>query len=246
MTSAGTITTIAGGATKGSSGDGGPASSALLSSPYFIAVDQRGNVYFSDAGNNRVREILNKPPTASFSVSTTSGRAPLAVGFDGSSLDGPGRSSLRLRVGLRRRREGPRADRQHTYAKAGTYTANLTVTDDSGATGGTSKTITVTAPAAPPKLTVTSYTIGRAHAGGSFTVSMLVKSSGKRVRGALACTAKLNGKTLPVSRRGVAGNGNATCAWSLPRSSVGEHLAGSITETYKGVKVTRSFSVNVL
>ena len=179
-------------------------------------------------------------------MSTTSGRAPLAVGFDGSaSTDPDGQVSVYAwDFGDGAKAFGPTA--RHTYAKAGTYTANLTVTDDSGATGGTSKTITVTAPAAPPKLTVTSYTIGRAHAGGSFTVSMLVKSSGKRVRGALACTAKLNGKTLPVSRRGVAGNGNATCAWSLPRSSVGEHLAGSITETYKGVKVTRSFSVNVL
>ena len=186
---------------------------------------------------------MNEPPVASFTVSTTSGRAPLAVSFDGSaSTDPDGQLSVYAwDFGDGAKAFGPTAT--HIYAKAGTYTENLTVTDDSGATGGASKTITVSAPAAPPRLTVTSYTIGRPHAGGSFTVSMLVKSSGKRVRGALACTAKLNGKTLAVSRKGIAGNGNASCTWSLPRSAVGAQLAGSISETYKGAKATRSFSV---
>ena len=174
---------------------------------------------------------MNEPPVASFTVSTTSGRAPLAVSFDGSaSTDPDGQLSVYAwDFGDGAKAFGPTAT--HIYAKAGTYTENLTVTDDSGATGGASKTITVSAPAAPPRLTVTSYTIGRPHAGGSFTVSMLVKSSGKRVRGALACTAKLNGKTLAVSRKGIAGNGTASCTWSLPRSAVGAQLAGSISET---------------
>jgi PKD repeat protein len=37
----------------------------------------------------------------------------------------------------------------HTYAAAGTYTVQLTVTDDQGATGTTSKSVTVTAPPPP-------------------------------------------------------------------------------------------------
>jgi trimeric autotransporter adhesin len=53
----GTITTIAGNGVQGSSGDGGPATSALLRFPYGLAVDGQGNVYFADSGNNRVRKV---------------------------------------------------------------------------------------------------------------------------------------------------------------------------------------------
>ncbi len=50
------ITTIAGG-TLGYSGDGGPAISSQLTYPEGVCVDDSGNVYISDAGNNRIRKI---------------------------------------------------------------------------------------------------------------------------------------------------------------------------------------------
>ena len=71
----GTITRVAGGQTPGYSGDGGPASKALLDIPYDaypelardpidfsplvggIAVDASGNLYFADAYNDRVRKV---------------------------------------------------------------------------------------------------------------------------------------------------------------------------------------------
>ena len=63
-TLAGIITTIAGyGAigyfTGGYSGDGGPATAALLNSPYGVAVDTAGNIYIADSNNNRIRMINN-------------------------------------------------------------------------------------------------------------------------------------------------------------------------------------------
>jgi len=53
----GAVSTIAGGAGAGFSGDNGPAASAQLSGPAGIAVDTAGNIYFADANNQRVREI---------------------------------------------------------------------------------------------------------------------------------------------------------------------------------------------
>ncbi len=41
----GMITTIAGNGTSGSSGKGGPATSAAIASPQGVAVDPSGNVY---------------------------------------------------------------------------------------------------------------------------------------------------------------------------------------------------------
>ena len=58
----GTITTIAGTNTAknpfgGFSGDGGPATSALLDYPSAVAVDAKGNVYIADSANQRVRKV---------------------------------------------------------------------------------------------------------------------------------------------------------------------------------------------
>ena len=58
----GLINTVAGsGPSNGNpsdfSGDGGPASAAHLNSPSGIAFDPAGNLYISDAGNNRIRKM---------------------------------------------------------------------------------------------------------------------------------------------------------------------------------------------
>lgn len=53
----GVITTIAGTGLIGSGGDGGQATAAYLHNPYGVAVDNYGNVYFSDNFNNRIREV---------------------------------------------------------------------------------------------------------------------------------------------------------------------------------------------
>ena len=53
----GIITTYAGTGTAGYSGDGGPATSAQINTPYCIALDHQGNLYFTDNGNNVIRKI---------------------------------------------------------------------------------------------------------------------------------------------------------------------------------------------
>jgi len=51
------ITTVAGGATEGFSGDGGLATSAELAYPGGVAVDASGNLFIADTLNNRIRRV---------------------------------------------------------------------------------------------------------------------------------------------------------------------------------------------
>ncbi len=64
--STGIITTVAGNGTSGYSGDGGQATSAMLSGPEGLALDSAGNIYIADTGNNRIRKV-----TASTGIITT-------------------------------------------------------------------------------------------------------------------------------------------------------------------------------
>ena len=62
----GTFSKIAGSDSTGFDGDGGPATSAVLSNPYGVAVDSAGNVYIADTSNHRIRKV-----TAETGVITT-------------------------------------------------------------------------------------------------------------------------------------------------------------------------------
>jgi hypothetical protein len=57
ITGSNTIITIAGTGAAGYSGDGGLATAAKLNSPYGIAIDSAGNVFFSDTYNSVVRKV---------------------------------------------------------------------------------------------------------------------------------------------------------------------------------------------
>jgi len=90
----------------------------------------------------------NNNPSAVFSETC----ALLACTFDASaSSDSDGSiSSYRWDFGNGDATESTSAVSNHTYAAAGTYTVNLTVTDNEGATDTSSKTVTVTDSTEPP------------------------------------------------------------------------------------------------
>lgn len=74
----GTINEFGGNASDGYSGDGGPATSAALNFPGFLAIDSKGNIYFSDVSNDAVRMI-----TPSGTISTVAGSQSLGGGAGG-------------------------------------------------------------------------------------------------------------------------------------------------------------------
>ncbi len=84
VTSGGVIATIAGRGTQGFSGDEGLATSATLSYPFGVALDSAGNIYISDSGNNRVREVTS-PGSANAIISTIAGTGTAGFSGDGGS-----------------------------------------------------------------------------------------------------------------------------------------------------------------
>jgi len=87
---AGIITEFAGGSTFGFSGDGGPATAALLS-PAGLATDFKGNLYIADFYNNRVRKI----DTAGI-ITTIAGSGP--TGPLGGAFSGDGGAATDARL----------------------------------------------------------------------------------------------------------------------------------------------------
>jgi uncharacterized protein (TIGR03437 family) len=57
VTPSGNISTFAGSGALGSSGDGGPATSAAFNAPYAVAVDSSGNLYIADQTAARIRKV---------------------------------------------------------------------------------------------------------------------------------------------------------------------------------------------
>ncbi len=84
------ITTIAGNASRGFSGDGGQATDAALYWPGGLAVDDAGSLFFTDSGNQRIRKV----DLATSVITTIAGDGTKGYGGDGgdaahAQLDSP-------------------------------------------------------------------------------------------------------------------------------------------------------------
>lgn len=74
----GALSIVAGTGRAGFSGDNGPAIAAELSAPEGLAVDQQGNLYIADAGNDRVRKV-----TPDGTITTIAGNGQTGLAGDG-------------------------------------------------------------------------------------------------------------------------------------------------------------------
>jgi subtilisin family serine protease len=97
----------------------------------------------------------NQPPTASFTYSCTN----LACSFNGSGSSDPENSSLVYSWNFGDGSSGSGVTTSRTYADPGTYTVTLTVTDNGGATGSTSKSVTVSETSSGIQLSATGFKV---------------------------------------------------------------------------------------
>ncbi|WP_395726430.1 PKD domain-containing protein [Nakamurella sp.] len=97
---------------------------------------------------------VNKVPVASFTTTPTD----LTVAVNGTASADPDGTIASYAWDFGDSSTGTGVTASRTYAAAGTYTVKLTVTDDKGATGSTTKTVTVTAPPAPNQPPVAAFT----------------------------------------------------------------------------------------
>ncbi len=142
--------------------DGTSANTSTASHTYTIAgtytvtltvTDNDGGTASAQSTVTVAAPTVNILPTALFSPTTTSGTAPLEVGFDGtksSDADGTITSYFWDFGDGSSITGGPQVS--HTYTTSGSFTARLTVIDNEGAQASYQAIITVTAPApsAPP------------------------------------------------------------------------------------------------
>ena len=90
----GVITTVAGNAARGFSGDGGAATSASLDSPNGVAVDALGNLYIADRDNHRIRRV----DASTKLITTVAGSGPVGFFAGGFSGDGSAATSASLNL----------------------------------------------------------------------------------------------------------------------------------------------------
>ncbi|PZS25537.1 MAG: radical SAM protein [Pseudonocardiales bacterium] len=88
----------------------------------------------------------NQPPVAAFTSSCSS----LACTFDGTTSSDPDGTVASYAWTFGDGATSTAAKPPHTFAAAGTYAVSLTVTDNQGATGTTSRNVTVTSASQPP------------------------------------------------------------------------------------------------
>ena len=108
----------------------------------FVFLKGCGN---SDGGDTMETEADSKAPDAQFTASTDQGSAPLSVTFDGSPSTDDGTIAT-YAWDFGDGETGDAATITHTYTDAGTYTAQLTVTDDEGLSDSSSQDISVEDP----------------------------------------------------------------------------------------------------
>ena len=115
--------------------------------------DAAGNVASSSPDSTFTTVAVNEPPVAGLTAVPTSGTAPLAVSFDGSSSSDPDGTVVAWAWDFGDGSSGAGSAASHTYSTPGAYVTTLTVTDDRGGSDSGTVSILVNEPPTPPTIT---------------------------------------------------------------------------------------------
>lgn len=135
-------------------GDGSKGSGQTVTHTYDSAGDYTVEltVIDNDGATDKTAQTIDvspppsKPPTASFTASTTSGEAPLEVTFDASGSSDPDGNINTYDWDFGDGSTDSGETVPHTYSSSGSYTAQLTVEDNDGVTDSMTMNISVSAP----------------------------------------------------------------------------------------------------
>lgn len=213
-------------------------SANLPAGRYFVAIDGVGDTDpspgYSDYASLGQYSISGSypaaadgdPPSAVISATLTAGNAPLTVQFDGSGSSDTDGSIAAYAWEFGDGATSSQISPRHNYVAAGDYTAQLTVTDNSGRQGQASLPISVSAAGKKAFVSKIALSVNRSPDGYQCTAKVTIKSS----TGVLVGGAKVTGRWTGVNTssrsqgtdsKGVAGLKNArtgktgTCAFSV-------------------------------
>jgi PKD repeat protein len=176
--------------------------------------------------------VVNSAPVARATASPSTGTAPLAVTFDGSTSSDADGSIASYQWNFGDGSTGSGAVVQHSYQSAGDYTATLTVTDNAGATASTTVLIQATQVTTPSSMRVQ-----------SISLVTVTQGAWKSVRATVRVT-DLNGN--PVSGATVSGSFNSVVSGTATGTT---DASGQTVLTSRRVKTnggTVTFTVNGL
>jgi PKD repeat protein len=178
--------------------------------------------------------VVNGPPIPSFTSACTG----TACSFDGSASSDSDGTITGYSWNFGDGTTGFRRLVNHLYAAAGTYTVELTVTDNASATGSQSKSVTVIVALSSLNLNPASVTAGNASSG------TVILNAPAAAGGAVVALASSNPAiaTVPTSVTVTAGASSATFAVSTVACASG---SVTISGTYGGVTQSAGLSVTV-
>ncbi len=212
---AGIISTIAGDGSAAYTGDGGPAASATLNSPGFVALDGAGNLYIADTANNAIRVI----DAVTGLISTVAGNANGTICGSASDEAGDGCPATEATLN---QPQGVALDAAGDLFIADT--GNDATRFVSRATGAIS---TITAASTTTAVTSSLDPSGFGQSV-TFTVTVSAGAGTGSLTGTVSITDTLGGATATLAS-GLALNASGAATFSISTLAVGQH---SITASY--------------